>query len=261
MEALARRLLSEWTTNARRWEDAVRRWKPEGIEVFNPGLYAQDLYARFLERYPPEPRPVMAVGLNPGPFGMAQTGIPFTDCRTAETLLGIPVPLPGRAPAALVRRLKREDGRWRGTYERSSLGIYRALRLAWGDLETAYRHWYVVNACPLLFLQAGDYKNMTPADRPLRKLEGFQALRRAALERFAEVLSPRAVVCLGKDVSAALGPAAEALVGAANVLHYPHPARAVPDLWAGGLARELNRRGLAPYRGGGPHGKVRPAGD
>lgn len=245
MEALARKLLAEWKANGRRWDRALRAWPMGGIEVFQPALYAVDLYARFLERYPPAPRPVLGLGLNPGPFGMAQTGIPFTDCRTAAKILDLSLPLPGRAPAALARRLKRENGRWRGHYERSSLGIYRALRLAWGDLEKAYRNWVVVNPCPLLFLKAGDYKNMTPADGPLRKLDGFLQLRREALERFATVLQPRGVVCLGKDVSSALGPAAEALVGTENVIHYPHPARAVPRLWAAGLARELKRRRLA----------------
>lgn len=244
MDELSRALLAEWKENGRRWEAAVKRWKPEGVEAFNPALYAADLYERFLERFPPAPNPIFALGLNPGPHGMAQTGIPFTDCRTAALILGIPLPLPGRAPAALARRLKREDGRWRGHYERSSLGIYKALKLAWGDLETAYRNWYVVNACPLLFLKAGDFKNMTPADGPLKRLEGFQELRREALENFSRLLRPRAVVCLGKDVSASLGPSAEALVGASLVVHYPHPARAVPDLWASGLARELERRGL-----------------
>lgn len=244
MRPLAKRLLAEWRESAGRWERASRRWRPPGVEVYNPGLYAIDLYARFLERYPPSPRPVLALGLNPGPFGMAQTGIPFTDCRTASAILGIQVPLPGRAPPALRRRLLRENGRWRGTYERSSLGIYKALRLAWGEVKNAFENWVVVNACPLLFLDSREYRNLTPADARLGRLEGFQELRVAALEGFAEALEPRGIVCLGRDVSAALGPAAEKLVGARRTLHYPHPARAVPDLWASGLARELERRGF-----------------
>ena len=241
---LRARLLDEWRANGRRWGEAARRWDPPGVEVFNPAAYAVDVYERFLDAYAPDPRPIVTLGLNPGPFGMAQTGIPFTDCRTAAAILGIDLPIPGRAPAALIRRLRREDGRWRGHYERSSLGIYRFLRLAWPDLRTAYKNWYVINACPLLFLKAGDYKNMTPADAPLKRLEGFLELRRIALERFSALLEPRAIVCLGKDVSSTLGPASEKLVGPDRVVHYPHPARAVPNAWAQGLADELSRRKL-----------------
>ena len=244
MTNLSRRLLSEWRANARRWQKAVELWHPKGVEVFNPGIYACDLYARFLACYPPGPHPIITLGLNPGPFGMAQTGIPFTDCRTAAAILDIKLPIPGRAPPALIRRLRKPGGRWRGYYERSSIGIYRLLRLAWGDLGAAYRNWTVTNTCPLLFLKAGDYKNMTPADGPLRRLEGFQRLRVTALERFCALLDPRGIVCLGKDVSAAHGEAAERLVGARRVIHYPHPARAVPAAWAEGLRLELARRRL-----------------
>jgi single-strand selective monofunctional uracil DNA glycosylase len=245
---LKRRLVAEWEANGRRWERALARWSPPGVEAFNPALYALDLYARFLDRFPPRRGALVGLGLNPGPFGMAQTGIPFTDCRTAARLLGTELCLPGRAPAALERRLRREGGRWRSTYERSSLGVYRFLTLAWGSPEEAFRHWTVVNACPVLFLKEGDYKNMTPADGPLRRLEGFQELRREAVERFADILEPRGFVCLGKDVSEAIGPVAERLVGAARVVHYPHPARAVPETWARGLADEVRRRGLAQPR-------------
>lgn len=236
--------MAQWRANGRRWERAARRWRPAGVEVYNPALYAIGLYSKFLERYPPSPRPVLALGLNPGPFGMAQTGIPFTDCRTASLILDTQVPLPGLAPPALRKRLLRENGRWRGTYERSSLGIYKALRLSWGELRVAFENWVVVNACPLLFLDSREYRNLTPADARLKRLDGFQELRVAALEGFAEALEPRGIVCLGRDVSAALGPAAEKLVGARRTIHYPHPARAVPDLWARGLARGLKRRGL-----------------
>ena len=86
----------------------------------------------------------------------------------------------------------------------------------------------MVNTCPLLFLKAGEYKNMTPADGPIKRLEGLHDLRGEALARFAAILKPRAIVCLGNDVRDEHGAAAERLVGAARVIRYPHPARAVP---------------------------------
>ena len=244
MTSISRRLLKEWRANGCRWEDALKRWRPKEVDAFNPGIYGASLYERFLGRYAPGPSPVLALGLNPGPYGMAQTGIPFTDCRTAEAVLDIKLPLPGLAPPDLARRLKRPDGLWRSHYERSSLGIYRVLRLAWGDPRTAFRNWFMVNTCPLLFLKAGEYKNMTPADGPIKRLEGLHDLRGEALARFAAILKPRAIVCLGNDVRDEHGAAAERLVGAARVIRYPHPARAVPTAWAVGLRQQLAQRGL-----------------
>ncbi len=241
-------LLKEWKANGRRWQEASRHWTMPHIEAFHPAVYAADLYEQFLRRFPPERGAILATSLNPGPFGMAQTGIPFTDCRTARSELGLPVDIPGRAPPRLVRLLKKESGAWRSSYERSCIGVYRFLRLAWPDLRSAARNWIVLNTCPALFLRSDIWKNITPADAALRNLPGLQDLRRQAIKRFARVLRPRAVVCIGKDVEKIVGPVAEAELGRGRVLYYPHPARAVPELWARGLHEELRRRGLLQAR-------------
>lgn len=236
-------LIREWKENGLRWEGVAKEARGLGLEVWNPALYAGDAHSLFLRRYPPAKGAVLALGLNPGPYGMAQTGIPFTDCRTARQALGISLEIPGRAPEDLTRRLRKENGKWRGTYERSSLGIYAFLRLAWGDLNSAYRNWFVGNPCPLLFLDPKAW-NVTPADSRLRRLESVQELRRQAVRGFHKVLKPRAIVCLGQDVAKAVGETARELAGPEGLICYEHPARAVPTAWAQGLVRELSKRKL-----------------
>lgn len=243
-EPLVERLIAAWRENSRRWEAVAEEARGLGLEVWNPGLYAADVHAKFLRAFPPSKGAVLALGLNPGPYGMAQTGIPFTDCRTATSKLGIPLELPGRAPADLARRLRKPNGKWRGTYERSSLGIYAFLESTWGDLRTAYANWFVGNPCPLLFLDPKAW-NVTPADARLRRLAAMRDLRRHAVEEFARVLGPRAVVCLGQDVAQAVGDSARRAVGERPVLVYRHPARAAPRSWAAGLRRSLEHENLA----------------
>jgi single-strand selective monofunctional uracil DNA glycosylase len=47
--------------------------------VYDPLRYAWAPFVDYLKRYA-RPRPeVVLLGMNPGPFGMAQTGIPFGD--------------------------------------------------------------------------------------------------------------------------------------------------------------------------------------
>jgi hypothetical protein len=174
---------------------------------------------------------------------MAQTGIPFTDCRTAKKDLGLALELPGRAPEDLSNRLRKENGRWRGTYERSSLVVYGFLKLAWGDLKSAFANWFVGNPCPLLFLDPKAW-NVTPADSRLRRLPEMQSLRTEAVERFHDALQCRGIVCLGQDVAKAVGETADRLVGLKNVVRWEHPARAIPKKWAAGLAAELKSRKL-----------------
>lgn len=247
--ALVRDLVAAWRANGERWETVAKEARALGLEAWNPALYAADVHAAFLRRFPPRQGALLALGLNPGPYGMAQTGIPFTDCRTARDALGIPLEIPGRAPSDLDRRLRKADGRWRGTYERSSLVVYTFLHAAWGTMEDAYANWFVGNPCPLLFLEPEGW-NVTPADARLRRIEAVRELRREAVRRFAAPLKPRGIVCLGNDVAEAVGEVADDLVGAQRVVRYAHPARAVPREWARGLVQELDRRGLR--EAGGP---------
>ena len=44
--------------------------------VYNPIKHAKDLHYNFLKRYYTEgPKPILFLGMNPGPWGMVQTGI------------------------------------------------------------------------------------------------------------------------------------------------------------------------------------------
>lgn len=236
-------LLKEWKANAGRWEKIADKARALGLEVWNPAVYASDVFADFLRKFPPRSGAILALGLNPGPYGMSQTGIPFTDCRTARSRLGLDIEIPGRAPEDLALRLRKPNGKWKATYERSSLGVYRFLELAWGDIKNACSNWFVGNPCPLLFLDPSGW-NVTPADSRLKKLDGMAELRKMALLSFHGVLRSRAIVCIGADVSRAVGDVAESLVGVNNVVRYSHPARAVPELWARGLVSELEKRNL-----------------
>ncbi|MHB8584701.1 MAG: uracil-DNA glycosylase family protein [Thermoplasmatota archaeon] len=239
---LVEALLREWHDNARRWEP-VREWaETEGFACFNPGLYGLPTYDRFLRAFRPRKGAILALGLNPGPAGMAQTGIPFTDCRTADAKLGLGLTMPGHAPAALAELLRKENGKFRLTYERSSLVVYRFLEETWGSLAHAYENWYVGNPCPLLFLEK-DGANVTPAHPKLRRDSRMADLRCEAVRRFAAVLEPRAIVAMGNDVAQAVEGVAVKLVGESRFIRYPHPARAAPATWGKGLAAELQRCG------------------
>jgi len=151
-----------------------------GWKVWNPGLYGEPWHSRFRRCYPPAARPLVLFGLNPGPYGMAQTGIPFTDIRRLVSALpalvaelrnaGKRLEVPGLAPVSLPPYLSR-------TFEASSVRVYRFLERSWGDAERGWREVVAANPCPLLFIDTETGKNRTPADlRPrLARLEGGKA--------------------------------------------------------------------------------------
>ena len=57
--------------------------------VYNPLEYARASFRQYAERYGQGRREVLLVGMNPGPFGMAQTGVPFGEVAHVRDWLGI----------------------------------------------------------------------------------------------------------------------------------------------------------------------------
>src|SRR5690606_5344887 len=62
---------------------------PPVAYVYDPLTYARIPHERYLVRYGSTPKQVVLVGMNPGPFGMAQTGVPFGDPAFVRDWLGI----------------------------------------------------------------------------------------------------------------------------------------------------------------------------
>ena len=52
-------------------------FSPPVTHVYNPLDYARAPHEAYLTRWGKGPKQVLLLGMNPGPFGMAQTGVPF----------------------------------------------------------------------------------------------------------------------------------------------------------------------------------------
>ena len=160
--------LRAWSRSSSAWEKlSPRIAAAAGWKVWNPGSYGAPWHRVFREIYPLRERPILMFGLNPGPYGMGQTGIPFTDVRRLRQCLpkmaltlrerGREPRVPGLAPRSLRRFFTRE-------FESSAVRVYRFLELGWGSAEKGWRSVGVANSCPLLFLDP-EGRNQTPAVR------------------------------------------------------------------------------------------------
>ncbi|NWU98747.1 SMUG1 glycosylase, partial [Upupa epops] len=56
---------------------ALPPFKAPVSHVYRPLDYAWEPHCNFVRRYCRSPKRVLFLGMNPGPFGMAQTGVPF----------------------------------------------------------------------------------------------------------------------------------------------------------------------------------------
>ena len=72
-------------------EDLARRMESEGVAdcVYNPLMYAWGIHEEFIRLSGGHGAKTILMGMNPGPHGMGQMGIPFAATSVVRELLGI----------------------------------------------------------------------------------------------------------------------------------------------------------------------------
>jgi single-strand selective monofunctional uracil DNA glycosylase len=204
--------------------------------VYRPLEYAWDAHRCYLERYGGRGASVLLVGMNPGPFGMAQTGVPFGDVGCVRDWLGIECPV-GRPDDEHPRRKIEGFDCPRG--EVSGRRLWGWARDSYGTPAQFFARFFVWNFCPLAFMEDSG-RNRTPDKLPAAERAALYAPCERALSDVIECLAPTHVVGIGRfayDRAAALGD-----IGVAYV-YAPHPSPASPAAnrgWAGQFVAALD---------------------
>jgi single-strand selective monofunctional uracil DNA glycosylase len=181
---------------SRRLADEVDalRFAPPTAHVYNPLRYARAPHEAFLERYARGEKEIVLVGMNPGPFGMAQTGVPFGDPSFVRDWMGIEGEV-GKPDAEHPKRPILGFASTRSEVSGSRLWGWAKERF--GTADAFFARFFVVNYCPLVFMEAGG-KNRIPEKLPAAEREAlFEVCDRALADEIA-ALSPRYVVGVGK---------------------------------------------------------------
>jgi single-strand selective monofunctional uracil DNA glycosylase len=215
---------------------------PPAAYVYNPLVYAREPYECYLRRYGATPKEVVFLGMNPGPFGMAQTGVPFGEVALVRDWLGIS----GRVDHPPREHPRRPvDGFACHRSEVSGRRLWGWVKATFGEPERFFVRFFVANYCPLLFLD-GAGRNLTP-DRlaaPERK-KVFAACDAALLDTVA-ALKPQLVVGIGRFAEQR---ARAALAGTpVTVTRVTHPSPANPAAnrgWERLVVEELGAAGVA----------------
>lgn len=211
--------------------------------VYNPLVYARAGYEAYLERAGHGPKRAVFLGMNPGPFGMAQTGVPFGDAELCKSWLGIERAI-GRPDPEHPKRPVLGFACHRS--EVSGTRVWGAVRDHFGTPERFFARFFIANYCPLCFIEESG-RNRTPNVLPKAEREALYAPCDLHLRRLCEVLSPTLVIGVG---SFAAERAAIALEGSgiavAQVLH-PSPASPAANVgWLGKVTTQLRELGLCP---------------
>ena len=217
------------------------RFGPPVTHVYNPLEYAREPFDRYLERWGRGEHEVLLLGMNPGPFGMAQTGVPFGEVRMARAWLGID----GRVGKPEVENPNRPiQGFDCHRSEVSGARIWGWARDVYGTPERFFRRFFVYNYCPLVFMEASG-RNVTPDKLPAVERKPLFEACDAALRRVVAEVKPKVVIGVG---GFAEGRAREALQGfEARVGRILHPSPANPRAnrgWSDAVQTDLQQMGI-----------------
>lgn len=224
-------------------ELAAVPWSPPVAFVYDPITYASGPWSSFVRAYGGRAGRVVLVGMNPGPYGMTQTGVPFGEPRLVRDWLGIEddvVPPADQHPKRPI--LGFEHPRT----EVSGARFWGWARARHGTPASFFRTFYVVNWCHLCFL-ADSGRNLTPDHLAAEDRARLYPLCDAALRRQIELLAPRRVLGVGAFAEARARAALEgSSVPIGRILH-PSPAspRANPG-WEDQVEAQLAAFGLRP---------------
>lgn len=215
---------------------------PPVAYVYDPLTYARAPHEAYLERWGRPPKEVVLLGMNPGPFGMAQTGVPFGDPTAVRELLGITGPV-GRPSQEHPKRPVEGFALKRQEVSGTRLWGWAAARD--GGIEAFFQRFGVINYCPLLFL-ADSGRNLTPEVLPSTAMAPVETACDEFLAQVIEFLDPRWLVGVGAFAENVLRRVAadQPQRQVARILH-PSPASPAANRdWAGTVTRQLADLGI-----------------
>lgn len=216
--------------------------------VYNPLVYAQAMHEAYLRRAAPRAEGgALFLGMNPGPWGMVQTGVPFGEIAAVRDWMG----LEGEVAKPAIEHPKRPvEGLACARSEVSGRRLWGLLAERFGTFDAFAEGHAVINYCPLVFMEASG-RNRTPNKLPAEERAPLEEACDRHLAELIEVARPEWVIGVGAFAEGCLKRVVEA-AGAApsdrprigRVLH-PSPASPAANRgWADQAVAQLEDLGV-----------------
>ena len=229
--------------------DAARRlsakvdalaFAPPVSHVYNPLDYAWAPHEKYLRRYGASKKRIVFLGMNPGPFGMVQCGIPFGEIAAARDWLGVEAPVGKPAQENPKRPV---EGYACTRSEVSGRRLWGLFAEEFESADAFFAEHFVANYCPLAFFDHG--RNLTPDKLPAHEAAPLYAACDEHLRELVAAVQAEWVIGIG---AFAEGRAKEALAGTdlrfGRILH-PSPASPAANRgWAAAARKQLGELGI-----------------
>jgi len=232
--------LIEAAKNLSRTVDQLRFAEPV-THVYNPLNYAWKGHEMYLRRFGATQKKVIFLGMNPGPFGMAQTGVPFGEIAAVRDWMKI---------EAAIERPARENpsrpiqGFQCARSEVSGLRLWKLFAERFGTPEKFFARHFVVNYCPLAFVEESG-RNRTPDKLSLEEKALLWPVCESHLREVCGLLEPKWVIGIGAFAARQAATALEETnIQIGQILH-PSPASPAANRdWAGQVTGQMKAMGI-----------------
>ena len=165
--------------------------------VYNPLQYAWKSHRAYLNKYGEGEGRVLLIGMNPGPWGMAQTGVPFGEVNWVRDFLGIEEEV---SQPEHVHPKRPVLGFYCPRSEVSGRRVWEWAKNRYGSAENFFNEFFVINYCPLCFMEEGG-KNRTPDKLSPEERDIVFDVCDVALRKFVKVLKPSKIVVESSPLS------------------------------------------------------------
>jgi single-strand selective monofunctional uracil DNA glycosylase len=218
------------------------RFAPPVTHVYNPLTYAWSAHEQYLARYGGAGKEVVFLGMNPGPFGMAQTGVPFGEIAAVRDWMKIDAAI-GRP--AREHRLRPVRGFACAKSEVSGRRLWNFFAERFGAPEKFFARHFVVNYCPLAFMEGERGANRTPNKLPAPEAEPLFQICDAHLRAVLEILQPKWIIGVGAFAGERAENAAGGLAVKVGRILHPSPASPAANRdWPGQVTAQLQTLGV-----------------
>tara|TARA_Y100000766_G_C18871167_1_gene588324 strand:+ start:174 stop:899 length:726 start_codon:yes stop_codon:yes gene_type:complete len=211
--------------------------------VYNPLDYAWSCHQKYLDRFATSTKKVIFLGMNPGPWGMAQTGIPFGEIPAVRDWMKIT----GEVKSPEAEHPKRPiEGIQCTRSEVSGRRLWGLFAEKFGDPDNFFEDHFVLNYCPLVFMEESG-KNRTPDKLPVHERELLDQICDIHLTKVVEILQPEWLVGVGAFAESKLIAITEKMAAPSKVIRILHPSPASPAAnrdWSGTAQKQLNDAGV-----------------
>lgn len=212
---------------------------PSEVFAYNPLTYARNAYFSYIEEFANTPIDAIFLGMNPGPNGMMQTGIPFGDVTFVKGYLGI--------NTGVVKPMSEHPKRPIQGFscpksEVSGTRLWSFFQSQYQEPSGLFKRFFILNYCPLAFLsQTG--ANVTPDKIAIESRKKIEKYCDEFLAKTVPLFSPKKLVGIGGYASKVF----ERVFPEACISTLLHPSPASPAAnrgWSNVAAKQLKEAGL-----------------